>query len=154
MGYSGYLDLARLAAFTIAFAVLFVIFLTKSIKRGNRITELERLIKERDPELYKEIHPEIPFTDQQTIRPQGNVYQQPHQAPVQQPVQPAVQQPVQQVYQMLICGSHLTLVGGWLLSGLLVSLLLWTSSVSPTLPTTTEQRALSVLLLKVVASCL
>ena len=99
MGYSGYLDLARLAAFTIAFAVLFVIFLTKSIKRGNRITELERLIKERDPELYKELHPEIPFTDQQTIRPQGNVYQQPHQTPVQQPVQPAVQQPVQQVYQ-------------------------------------------------------
>ena len=99
MGYSSYLDLARLAVFTIAFAVLFVVFLTKSIKRGNRITELERLIKERDPELYKEIHPEIPFTDQQTIRPQGNVYQQPHQIPVQQPVQPTVQQPVQQVYQ-------------------------------------------------------
>ena len=96
MGYSSYLDLARLAVFTIAFAVLFVVFLTKSIKRGIRITELERLIKERDPELYKEIHPEIPFTAQQTIRPEGNVYQQPHQTLVQQPVQQQAYQPVQQ----------------------------------------------------------
>ena len=69
MGYSSYLDLARLAVFTIAFAVLFVIFLTKSIKRGNRITELERLIKERDPELYREIHPDIPVPNQQNIQP-------------------------------------------------------------------------------------
>ena len=103
MGYSSYLDLARLAVFTIAFAVLFVIFLTKSIKRGNRITELERLIKERDPELYREIHPDIPVPNQQIIQPQGTVYQQPYQAPVQQqaqPVQPA-QQPVQPVQQAM-----------------------------------------------------
>ena len=39
------------------FAVLFVIFLVKYIKRGNQITELEKLIKERAPELYRELHP-------------------------------------------------------------------------------------------------
>ena len=99
MGYSSYLGLARLAVFTIAFAVLFVVFLTKSIKRGNRITELERLIKERDPELYREIHPDIPVPDQQNIQPQGTVYHQPYQAPVQQPVQQTVQQPVYQPVQ-------------------------------------------------------
>ena len=85
------------------FAVLFVIFLVKYIKRGNQITELEKLIKERAPELYRELHPyedlrnEVESYLQRTSSPEP--VQQPVQRPVQQPVQQTVPQPVQQPVQ-------------------------------------------------------
>ena len=85
------------------FAVLFVIFLVKYIKRGNQITELEKLIKERAPELYRELHPyedlrnEVESYLQRTSSPEP--VQQPVQRPVQQPVQQPVPQPVQQPVQ-------------------------------------------------------
>ena len=98
-GLKSFLNSTPFAVLAVTFATLFVIFLIKSIKRGNRITELERLIKERDPELYKQIKRQVPIYDQLDYKPQGNVYPKTVQTPVQQPVQQPVYQPVQQVQQ-------------------------------------------------------
>lgn len=98
-GLKSFLNSTPFAVLAVTFATLFVIFLIKSIKRGNRITELERLIKERDPELYKQIKMQVPIYDQLDYKPQGNVYPKRVQTPVQQPVQQPVYQPVQQVQQ-------------------------------------------------------
>ena len=97
-GLKSFLNSTPFAVLAVTFATLFVIFLIKSIKRGNRITELERLIKERDPELYKQIKMLVPISEEQYYKPQGNVYPKTVQTPVQQPVQ-QVQQPVQQLVQ-------------------------------------------------------
>ena len=72
-GLKSFLNSTPFAVLAVTFATLFVIFLIKSIKRGNRITELERLIKERDPELYKQIKMQVPIYDQLDYKPQGNV---------------------------------------------------------------------------------
>ena len=48
-GFRRVLDSTPFAVMAVAFAVLFVVFLVKYIQRGRRITELERMIKERDP---------------------------------------------------------------------------------------------------------
>ena len=98
-GLKSFLNSTPFAVLAVTFATLFVIFLIKSIKRGNRITELERLIKERDPELYKQIKMLVPISEEQNYKPQGNVYPKTVQTPVQQPVQQPVYQPVQQVQQ-------------------------------------------------------
>ena len=98
-GLKSFLNSTPFAVLAVTFATLFVIFLIKSIKRGNRITELERLIKERDPELYKQIKMQVPISEEQNYKPQGNVYPKTVQTPVQQPVQQPVYQPVQQVQQ-------------------------------------------------------
>ena len=93
-----FLNSAPFAVLAVAFAVCFVIFLVKCIQRGKRITELERLIKERNPELYKELYPLYRDPIQHSYQPKGNVYPQSVQRPVSQPVQ-QVYQPVQQPAQ-------------------------------------------------------
>ena len=99
-GYRSFLNSTPFAVLAAVFGVLFVIFLVKSIKRGNQITELERRIKERDPELYRELHPYAVLPGQVEPQMQRTVTPAPVQAPVQQPVQQNVQPPVQQpVYQ-------------------------------------------------------
>ena len=107
-GYRSFLNSTPFAFFAVVFGVLFVIFLVKFIKRGNQITELERRIKERDPELYRELHPyavlpgqaepqmQRPVTPVPVQTPVQQTVQQPVQQPVYQPVQTPVQQPVQQ----------------------------------------------------------
>ncbi len=91
-GFRRVLDSTPFAVMAVAFAVLFVVFLVKYIQRGRRITELERMIKERDPELYQRIYPLYRAPVQQPV-------QTPLQQPVQQPVYQPVQQVQQQVYQ-------------------------------------------------------
>ena len=111
--YGSFLNSKPFAFFALVFAVLFVIFLIKSIQRGKRIEELERLIKERNPELYYELYsntvkpvqaepgpqsPAGPAHMQQPVQmPAQQTVQQDVQPAVQRTVQPPVQQPVQPV---------------------------------------------------------
>ena len=57
LGFRRILDSTPFAVLAVAFGVLFVVFLVKYIQRGRRITELERMIKERDPELFSQLYP-------------------------------------------------------------------------------------------------
>ena len=110
LGFRRILDSTPFAVLAVAFGVLFVVFLVKYIQRGSRITELERMIKERDPELFSQLYPlyraPVQQPDQQTAQQVYQPVQKPVVQPVQQPVQQAqqpiyqpVQQPVQQAQQ-------------------------------------------------------
>ena len=90
------LNSVPMAFLAIAFAVLFFVFLHKYIERGYRITDLERKIKERAPDLYRELYPNAPYPTQTVNQPQAPVYQNQYQVPVQQQVQRPVQTPVHQ----------------------------------------------------------
>ena len=98
MGKTDYLMAAiRLGLFAIVFFILFIVFLVKSIKRGNQIRNLEKQLKELQDPMKQGQQFYMPMVPPLMQQP----YQQPVQTTVQKPLEqqftPPVQEPIQPV---------------------------------------------------------